>query len=98
MSDTCRATTRRPRLPPSRARRSKPAAGCSPATGASSSAAGSVEALPPMRGVEIAFAGRSNVGKSSLINALTGRQRAGAHLAHAGPHPGADLLRRPTRR
>ena len=33
----------------------------------------SIEALPPMKGVEVAFAGRSNVGKSSLINALTGR-------------------------
>jgi GTP-binding protein len=38
------------------------------------SAAGSFDALPPMRGVEIAFAGRSNVGKSSLINGLTGRK------------------------
>ena len=44
-------------------------------------AAGSVAALPPMRGVEIAFAGRSNVGKSSMINALTGR-RALARTSH----------------
>jgi GTP-binding protein len=36
-------------------------------------AAPSIESLPPMKGVEVAFAGRSNVGKSSLINALTNR-------------------------
>jgi GTP-binding protein len=36
-------------------------------------AASSPESLPKMRGLEVAFAGRSNVGKSSLINALTGR-------------------------
>src|SRR4051812_37746123 len=44
-------------------------------------AAGSLPALPAMRGVEIAIAGRSNLGKSSLINALTGR-RALARISH----------------
>jgi GTP-binding protein len=37
------------------------------------SAAGSASSLPTMKGDEIAFVGRSNVGKSSLINALTNR-------------------------
>jgi len=47
-------------------------------------AAGSVEALPAMAGAEVAFAGRSNVGKSSLINALTGRNA----LARTSHTPG----------
>jgi GTP-binding protein len=45
------------------------------------SAASTVASLPPVRGLEVAFAGRSNVGKSSLINALTGR-RALARTSH----------------
>ena len=37
-------------------------------------AANNMKALPPVSLPEICFAGRSNVGKSSLINALTGRR------------------------
>jgi len=48
------------------------------------SAAGSLASLPRMAGPEIAFAGRSNVGKSSLINALTSRKA----LARTSNTPG----------
>ena len=43
-----------------------------------------IDGLPPQRLPEIAFAGRSNVGKSSLINALTGRKA----LARVSQTPG----------
>jgi GTP-binding protein len=48
------------------------------------SGAASVESLPPATRPEVAFAGRSNVGKSSLVNALTGRRT----LARVSAKPG----------
>jgi GTP-binding protein len=59
--------------------------------------AASFESLPAIALPEVAFAGRSNVGKSSLVNALTGRRT----LARVSASPGAtrqinffDLARR----
>src|SRR5262245_36746667 len=47
-------------------------------------AAGRPAELPPPGAPEIAFAGRSNVGKSSALNALLGRRR----LARTSKTPG----------
>ena len=47
-------------------------------------AANNMKALPPVSLPEICFAGRSNVGKSSLVNALTGRRM----LARTSQTPG----------
>jgi len=46
--------------------------------------AGSVHSLPAPGRIEVAFAGRSNAGKSSLLNALTGRRA----LARVSKTPG----------
>jgi GTP-binding protein len=47
-------------------------------------AAHRLEQLPPDTGAEVAFAGRSNAGKSSAINAITGK----AQLARISKTPG----------
>jgi GTP-binding protein len=47
--------------------------------------AGNSDSIPPPRLPEVAIAGRSNVGKSSLINALTHRKS----LARVSQNPGA---------
>ena len=45
---------------------------------------GNIDSLPPQSLPEVAFVGRSNVGKSSLVNALTGRKT----LARVSQTPG----------
>ncbi|HZT04738.1 MAG TPA: ribosome biogenesis GTP-binding protein YihA/YsxC [Steroidobacteraceae bacterium] len=50
--------------------------------------AAAAEQYPPDRGAEVAFAGRSNAGKSSAINAILGRQG----LARTSKTPGRTRL------
>ena len=55
--------------------------------------AGITGGLPPEDLPELAFAGRSNVGKSSAINALAGRKRLAFVSQDAGPHADHQFLR-----
>ena len=64
--------------------RSRRGACCSPGPAPSSPGVAELGRLPPAGLPEVAFAGRSNVGKSSLINALTGRRA----LARTSQTPG----------
>ncbi|MBI2899223.1 MAG: ribosome biogenesis GTP-binding protein YsxC [Planctomycetes bacterium] len=52
-----------------------------------------VDALPPAGAVEIAFAGRSNVGKSSLTNSLLGRRKLVRTSSRPGCTRAADFFR-----
>ena len=47
-----------------------------------------IQQLPPDHGIEVAFAGRSNAGKSSVINSITGNKS----LAHTSKTPGRTRL------
>jgi len=53
----------------------------------------SLKQLPPLELPEIAFAGRSNVGKSSLINKLTGRKKLVKVSARPGKTQGLNYFR-----
>ncbi len=67
--------------------RSTPAAARYRATGFFQSV-NALAQLPPDRGWEVAFAGRSNAGKSSALNALTGQRQ----LARVSKTPGRTQL------
>ena len=52
--------------------------------------AAKVDQCPADEGLEVAFAGRSNAGKSSALNTLT--HANGAHLEDTGTHPVTQFL------
>lgn len=55
--------------------------------------ADSVERLPPASFAEVAFAGRSNVGKSSLINTMVARKKLVRTSSTPGATRGLNLFR-----
>ena len=54
---------------------------------------GAVSQIPESTAPEVSFVGRSNVGKSSIMNKLFGRKGSGQGLKHAGQDRQHQLLR-----
>ena len=73
--------------------RSRPGAACSRANGTLLSAAGlRLPRSQAMSAPEIAFAGRSNVGRSKSDQCADRTESAGTHVEHARPYAGTHLL------
>ena len=96
-AETCHQQAGRVAWPSFPRTRSRPGGCCSPGLSLSSKAACSIADLPPTDRMEIAFAGRSNVGKSSLINALTGTPASPGPRTRRAARRSSTSSRRPRR-